>query len=130
MDRNSHFFIVMYSQTCEQTALAGFYDPAGYGIPGCPMVYRFVQIDNRPTDRPARSDRVENSANSSATRTARHGRNRHSSGIFTFFSFKEGSNFVQNMRHDRTSSTRWAMSFHFTLPAASHIPPHSIGAQL
>ena len=102
MDRNSQFFTVMHNRTCEQTNLMGFFDPAGYGRPGCPMFYRSARID-RPADQPVNPDRMENSADSSATRTARHGLNRHSSGIFTFFSLEEGSNFVQNIRHDRTS---------------------------
>ena len=111
----------MHKRICEQTDLTGFFDFAGYRMPGCSMFHRSARID-----RPAKSDRMEISANSSAARTARHGRNRHSSGIFTFFSLEEGSNFVQNIRHNRTSSTRWAVSFLFTLPAASHIPPHSL----
>jgi len=79
----------------------GIFDPAGYEMPGCPMFHRsagsICRID-RPADLPVKPDRKKNSANSSATRTARHGRNPHSSGTFTFFSLEEGSNFVQNMR--------------------------------
>jgi len=48
-------------------------------------------ISARITDRPVKSDRVENSANSSATRIARHRRNPHSSGNFTFFSLENGN---------------------------------------
>ena len=96
MDRNSQFFTDMYNQICEQTELMGFFYPAGYGMTGCPVFHRSARID-RPADRQVKSNRGENSANGSATRTTRHGRNPHSSGIFTFFSFEEGSNFVQNI---------------------------------
>ena len=111
MDRDSQFFTVIHNQVCEQTGLTGFFDPDGYGMTGCSMFHRSARIDL-----PAKPHRVENSANSSTTRTTRHGRNPHSSGIFTFYSFEEGSNFVQNIRHNRTSSTRWSVSFHYTLP--------------
>ena len=98
MDKNSRFFIVMHNQACEQTDLTGFFNPAGYGMPGSPMFHRSARID-RPADWPTKPDLVENSVNGPATRTARHGRNPLSSGIFTFFSFEEGSNFVQNIRY-------------------------------
>jgi len=107
--QDSQIFTIMNNRACEQTDLTGFLiRRGGYGMPGCPMFYRSARID-RPDDQPVKPDRMENSANSSATRSAsqclwrrhsaRHGRNRHSSGIFTFFSFEEGSNFVQNIRH-------------------------------
>ena len=119
MDRIPRFFTDMRNRICKQTDLTGFFFRCGgYGMPGCPMFDRSARI-SRQADRPAKSDRMENLANSSVTRTARHGRNPHSSGIFTFFSFEEGSNFVQNIRHNRTSSTRWSVSFLFNLPAAS-----------
>ena len=92
-----NFFTVMNNRVCDQTDLSGFFDPAGYGILGCPMFHRSARISNRLADRPAKPDLLEYSSNCSATRTARHGRNRHSSGVFTFFSFEEGSNFVQNI---------------------------------
>ncbi len=88
----------MHNRACEQPDLTGFFDSDGYRIPDCPMFHRSSRIANRPADRPARSDLKGNSAYSSTTRTVRHGRNRHSSGILTFFSFEEGSNFVQNIR--------------------------------
>ena len=62
-------------------------------------------ITNLPADRPVKPDHVENSSNSSAILTARHGGHPHSSGIFTFFSFEEGSNFVQNMRPNNQALT-------------------------
>ena len=80
----------------------GIFDPSGSRMPGSPMFHRFSRID-LPGYQPVKSDRVENSAFNSATRTARHGRNRHNSGNYTFFSFEEGSNFVQNIHHYRTS---------------------------
>ena len=113
MDRDSQFYTVIHNRVCEQTDLTGFFDPDEYGMPGYPMFHRSARI-NRPADRLAKPYRVENSANSSAVRTDRHGWNRHSSGIFTFLSFEEGSNFVQNIRQNRTSSTRWSVSFLFT----------------
>ena len=112
MDRNSHFCTDMHNRNYEQTGLTGFFDPDGYGMTGCSMFHRSARIDL-----PAKPHRVENSANSSTTRTTRHGRNPHSSGIFTFYSFEEGSNFVQNIRQHRTSSTRWSVSFRFTFSA-------------
>ena len=96
MKRISQFFTDIHNLTYEQTDLMGFFDPAGYGMPDCTMFHRSARID-----RPA-SHIVEYSANCSVARTARHRRNRHSSGIFTFFSFEEGSNFVQNIRPHRT----------------------------
>ena len=116
----------MYNRICEQTDLMGFFvRRGGYGMPGCPVFHRFARID-RPVEPPAKFDRVENSENGSATRSAsrslwrrhsaRHGRNSHSSGIFTFFSFEEGSNFVQKGRQNRTSSTRWSVSFFLPPP--------------
>ena len=123
MDRYSHFFTVMHSRTWEQTVLMGFFYPTSHGMPVCPMIHRSEQID-RPT-----SHIVEYSANCSAARTARHRRNSHSSGIFTFFSFEEGSNFVQNIRHYRTSFRFRRESFLYALPAASNIPPHRLRAQ-
>ena len=113
MDSNSQFFIVMHNRVCEQTNLTGFFDPDGNGMPDCPMFHRSARIA-RPTDPPAKAESVGNSANSSATRTARHGRNPHSSGIFTFFSFEEGSNFVQNIRQKKKaimSQTWWFLRF-------------------
>jgi hypothetical protein len=97
MDRISQFFSVIYKRICRQSDFIGIFDLAGYGMPGSPMFHRSARID-RPAYGPAKPDRVENSANCFATQTARHGRNSHSSGIFTFFSFEEGSNFIQNMR--------------------------------
>ena len=116
MDRDSQFFTVMHNRICEQTDLMGFFYPTSYGMPGCPVFYRSARITNRPADRPAKPILVENSANSSATRTARHGRNPHSSGIYTFFSFEEGSNIVQNIRHNRTSFIFWRESFFLPPP--------------
>ncbi|MEA3476674.1 MAG: hypothetical protein U9R60_00715 [Bacteroidota bacterium] len=84
---------VMHNRACEKTELSGLFDLDGYRIPCCPMFQRFDRID-----RPVKPDRVENSANCSATRNIQHGRNLHSSGIFTFFSLEEGSNFVQKIR--------------------------------
>jgi len=129
MDGHSQFLTVIHNRACEPTELTGFFDPDGYGMPGCPMFNRSVHI-NRQADRPVKPDLVGNSANSFATQTVRHMRNPHGSGIFTFFSFEKGSNFVQKSRHNRTSSTRWSVSFIFILPAASHIPANSFGAQL
>ena len=112
MDRHSLFFTFIRNRVCEPTDLTGFFDAAGNGMPGYGMFHRFALI-NRPGEQPVKYDRVENFANSCVTRSAcwslrrrhpaRHGRNHHSSGIFTFFSFEEGSNFVQNIRHYRTS---------------------------
>jgi len=109
MDRIPRFFTDMRNRICKQTDLTGFFvRRGGNGMPGCQMFDRSARITSRPGNRLAKSDRVENSANSSATQSAcrslwrrhsaRHGRNPHSSGIFTFFSFEEGSNFVQNIR--------------------------------
>ena len=114
MDKDSHFSTVMHKRVCEQTELMGFFDPAGYGMLGCPMSHRSARIINRPAELPAKSDRMENLANSSVTRTARHGRNPHSSGIFTF-SFEEGSNFVQNIRHNGTFRLHAGSSFSYVL---------------
>jgi len=69
MERNPQFFTVMHNRVCEQTNLTGFFDPAGYGMPGCPMFHRSARID-RPTDQPVKHNSVENSANNSTTRTA------------------------------------------------------------
>lgn len=123
MDRNSQFFTVMQNRICEQTDLPGFFDPDGYGMPVSPSFYRSCRIDNRPTDRPVKTDRVGNSANSFAARTARHGRNPHSSGIFTFFSFEEGSNFVQNIRQKRKTispQAGWFLSSGVLMKACFH----------
>ncbi len=131
MDRFSQLFTVVHNRICEQADLMGFFYHTSYEMPDYPMVHRSDRIDQ-----PVKPDRMENSANSSATRSAsqclwrrhsaRHGRNPHSSGIFTFFSFEEGSNFAQNSRQYRTSFSFRRESFLFTLPAATHIPPHRL----
>ncbi|RLD92670.1 MAG: hypothetical protein DRJ13_16305 [Bacteroidetes bacterium] len=89
------------------------------------MFHRSVHI-NQQADRPVKPDLVENSANSFATRTARHGRNPHNSGIFTFFSLDEGSNFVQNIRQNRTSFHFRRESFFISIPTDSRIPSHRL----
>ena len=108
MDKKSFFFTVMHNRICEQTDLMEFFDPDEYGMPGCPMFHRSARIDQ-----PVKPDCMENSANSSATRTARQGWNPHSSGIFTFFSFEEGSNFVQNMRQKQKPFCNYRKVFAF-----------------
>ena len=116
MARFLQFFTAMHNRICEQTDLTGYFDLARYGMMGCLMFHRSARITNRTAYRQAKPDRMENSADSSATRTARHGWNPHSWGNFTFFSFEEGSNFVQNIRHSRTSSNRWTVSFSYPPP--------------
>ena len=125
--QNAQFFIFIRNRIWEQTVLMGFVYPTSYRMPGCPMFHRSAWID-----RPAKPQRVENSENGSVIRSAsrclwqrhstRHGRNRHSSGIFTFFSFEEGSNFVQNIRHNRTSSFSRRVSFSFPFPSVGFAP--------
>ncbi|MCK5138148.1 MAG: hypothetical protein KAR19_20365 [Bacteroidales bacterium] len=114
MDRDSQLFTIVHKRVYEQTDLIGFFDPDGYGMPGCPMFHRSARID-QPADRPVKPYRVENSANSSAALTTRHGRNHHSSGIFTFFSFEEGSNFVQNIRPLIGEASLLSVSWLFSL---------------
>ena len=136
MDRNSHFFIVKHNRVCDHADLTGFFDPDGYGMLRCPMFHRSARI-YQPGDQSVKPHRMENSANSSATRFAsrslwwrhparRGGQNRHSSGIFIFFSFEEGSNFVQKIRQYRTSFSFRRESFLFScaldqISASMHI---------
>ncbi len=119
--QDSQFFTVLHNRICEQTNLTGFFYHTSYGMQGSPMSHRSAWIT-----RLAKPDREKKSANSSAIRFAsrypwrrhstRQGRNRHSSGIFTFFSFEEGSNFVQNIRQYGTSFKFRGKSFLFALP--------------
>jgi hypothetical protein len=100
MDRYSQFFTVMHYRTCEETDLTGFFiRRGGYGMPGSPVFRRSARID-QPADQPVNPERMENLANYSETRTARHGRNPLCSGIYTFFSPSPGS---QDWKHQSSN---------------------------